>query len=198
MGLSIDQDISGTGGPWTPDLVGGEFARIGACGKSFGRGIFRFHDSTSGPVGQQAVETARPDLAGQVAVFAFDWLARQYCVVGAVATPSGRDEVVVIDPFDLSIQPVVHHGEFLGFLSSPLMVELVGPELFETWLSATELLSLRFDRCAAATVPAFLGGRLEVSNLEESDIDVYWTVTVQAFLATQHLPDGSSVTGFNP
>lgn len=38
----------------------------------------------------------------------------------------------------------------------------------------------KYNQCVGYKVPPFLGGKAEVSNLELSDLDVYWTVLGQA------------------
>lgn len=196
MGLSIDQDIAGTGGEWTPPLVQDAFSRIGACGKSFGRGIFKFHDSVSGPAAADLLPEAFPRLAGGCDPFAFDWLGRQYAVIAPTMTPSGAAEVVVLDAFDMTVTPVVQHGEFLGFLSSPLMLELVDAQLFAEWLAASGRSEVGFDRCASAIHPGFLGGVREVQNLEDADIEVYWSVMIRAFKAAGALQPGERLARF--
>lgn len=192
MGLAIDPDIKGTGESWTPPLVGDTYARIQACGKSFARGIFKFHDSVSGPKATAFVNDAF-DFNGTVDPFAFDWLGRQYCVIDATMGKSGEPEVALIDPFDMSPEPLVQRGEFLGFLSSPVMLELVEQPLFEQWLATAKVEPVPFDQCAGAIKPAFLGGERIVANLEPSDIEVYWAVMTQAAMAAVPLAEGEKL-----
>ncbi|WP_367337189.1 hypothetical protein [Phycicoccus sp.] len=192
MGLAIDPDIKGSGGPWAPPLVGDTYARIQACGTSFERGIFKFHDSVSGPRAEAFLK-ATLDFDGPVEPFAFDWLGRQYCVLAASLGKSGQPEVALIDPFDMSAEPLVLRGEFLGFLSSPVMLEVIEQPLFQRWLDAAGVASVGFDQCAGAIQPAFLGGVRAVGNLELSDIEVYWAVMRQAALAAAPLADGEKL-----
>lgn len=192
MGLAIDPDINGTGEPWTPPLVGDAYARIQACGKSFTRGIFKFHDSVSGTKATEFINDAF-DFGEKVEPFAFDWLGRQYCVIDASMGTSGEPEVALIDPFDMSIKPLVQKGEFLGLLSSPVMLELVEQPLFEQWLTSAKINSVVFDQCAGAIQPAFLGGERTVENLELSGIEVYWAVMTQAAAAAAPLAEGEKL-----
>lgn len=190
MGLSIDPDIVGTAGNWTPPPIGDAFARAGACGKSFGRGVFKFHDMESGHASTVTVSAVFPQLAGATAAFAVDWLGVQYCVVAATHTQSGQDEVVALDPFDLSVIPLVQHGEFLGFLSSPVMVEQVQASLFAEWLAASGNDHVGWGRCAGVLQPAFLGGERTVATLEEQDLEVYWEITRRTAAAAAPLREG--------
>lgn len=192
MGLRIDPDIRGAGGPWTPPLVGDSYARIHACGASFARGIFKFHDSVSGQTATEFLNDAF-DFDGTVEPFAFDWLGRQYCVTDATLEKSGEPEVALIDPFDMSLEPLVPKGEFLGLLSTPVMLDLVETPLFAQWLAAAGVESVPFDQCAGAIQPAFLGGERTLTNLELSDIEVYWAIMTQAALAAAPLADGETL-----
>lgn len=193
MGLSIDPDIAGAGGNWIAPPIGDAFAAIGACGKSFGRGIFKFHDTESGHASTAAVSAVFPHLAGAVGAFAVDWLGVQYCVIAATHTPSGHAEVVALDPFDLSTTPIVEHGEFLGFLSSPMMLEQVQATLFDAWLAASGNDHVGWDRCAGVLQPAFLGGERTVATLEEQDLAVYWEITRQTADAAAPLREGEAL-----
>lgn len=192
MGLAIDPDITGTGESWTPPLVGDDYARIQACGKSFARGIFKFHDSVSGPKATEFLNDAF-DFGDKVEPFAFDWLGRQYCVIDASMGKSGEPEVALIDPFDMSLEPLVQKGEFLGFLSSPVMLELVEQPLFEQWLTSAKINSVVFDQCAGAIKPAFLGGERTIDNLKLSDVEVYWAVMTQAAMVAAPLGEGEKL-----
>lgn len=196
MGLAIDQDIVGSADPWTPPPLGDSFSRIGACGKSFGRGIFKFHDEPAGSTGTAAIREAFPGQGDAAVAFAVDWLGVQYAVVAGTHTSTGMDEVVAFDPFDMSIVPIVQHGEFLGFLSSPLMLEQVRVDLFADWQTASGSTSVGWNRCASAVQPAFLGGRREISNLEESDVAVYWDIMTRAAHQAAGLRDGERLDRF--
>ena len=50
-------------------------------------------------------------------------------------------------------------------------------------------------RCVGYRVPLFLGGADEVTNLELSDLDVYWSLTGQLRPQAQGLQPGTTITG---
>jgi len=193
VGLSIDPDLTGTGEPWSPPRVGSEYVRIGACGRSFGRGLLRFHDAASGPVAQDLVHEAFPHLAGHVDVLAFDWLGRQFAVTDATASTVGEPEVVVLDPASMSGEGMVAPDQFLRALQSPVMLEVLHADLFERWRAATGYTGLDFDRCVGLKVPLFLSGTLTLDNLQESDLSVYWSISTQLWKQTRDLPEGTEV-----
>lgn len=184
--------------PWIPVLVGDRFASQQLCGRSFNRGLLRFHDSRSGPIGQELVEKAfRPRHGLQAHVFAYDWLARQFAVTssltsdGAVDRAGASRTVVVLDPFDMSITPWVDADQFEKALGVPLAQEQLHPTLFESWRLDAGVDRLTLDHCAGATVPAFYGGKRELSNLRHDDIDVFLTFTLQLWAYWRSRPPGS-------
>jgi hypothetical protein len=193
VGLSIDPDLTGTGAPWTPPLVGSQYAQIGACGRSFGRGLFRFHDGTSGPVAQDLVHEAFPDLAGHADVLAFDWLGRQFAVTDAAGATGGEPEAVILDPAAMSREGIVASDQFLRAFQSPVMLEALHADLFERWRASVGCTGLDFDRCVGLKVPLFLSGTLTLDNLEESDLSVYWSICTQLWQQAKDLPAGTAI-----
>jgi hypothetical protein len=194
VGLSVDPDLTGTGSPWAPPRVGSEYVRIKACGRSFGRGLFRFHDGVSGPLAQQLVHDAYPELAGLADVFAFDWLGRQFAVADATLSSEGGAEVVILDPADMSREPIIEPANFLRAFQSPVMLEALERDLFERWRAHSGSAGLDFDRCVGLTQPLFLGGDLALDNLAESDIQVYWSIATQLWVQTKDLPPGTPLS----
>jgi hypothetical protein len=193
MGLTVDSDLSGSGRPWAPPLVGSEFARIGACGRSFGRGVFRFHDAESGPIAKGFISAAFPDLMAHVDPLAFDWLGRQFVVSDETSSEVGEPEVMLLNVASMTREGMVAPGEFMQALQTPLMLEVLHTDLFDQWRSETGSAGLDFDRCAGLKVPAFLSGTTTLDNLEESDIEVYWSLCSQLWKKVKGLPEGSRV-----
>ncbi|GAB2637144.1 hypothetical protein GCM10027169_01430 [Gordonia jinhuaensis] len=197
MTLEFHRPESGRGAPWTPPLVGPVFADQGLCGVSASAGLFRMHDGESGPIAQRFVDAVYPRTRSLHAdVFGFDWRARQFAVTrdlghdDTVADSAGT--VVVLDPFDVSITPWTTLEQFEQALSLPVAEEFLGPALFTSWRSAKDVSSLDLDHCAGASVPAFYGGQLDVSNLDYNDVDVYLTFIATLWLKSQNLPADST------
>lgn len=182
--LALDLDIMGTGEAWAPPMRGDTYVRLKACGASFSRGAFRFHDSVSGPKAATFLNDTF-DFGDKLEPFAFDWLGRQYCVIDASISISGEQEAVLVDPFDMSIESLRQKDDFDRFLITPDMLELVEEPLFKQWRAAAKIESLPFDQCAGAIKSAFLGGERTVDNLELSDIEVYWAVMTQVAVAAR-------------
>lgn len=184
MEFAFDSPVRASG-EWCPDLVGRLFADQGLCGRSVNRGLLRFHDAATAPVGQEAVN-AMFRTRGLVAdVFAFDWLARQFAVTNRLTFEGMPDKsetartVVVLDPFDGSVTPWVEVASFDRALGTSMAQEFLRPELFDEWLTSIGSTQLEFDWCAGAKVPAFYGGERTVSNLSAELVEVYLSFTRQ-------------------
>ena len=50
---------------------------------------------------------------------------------------------------------------------------------------------LRFDHCIGFVKPLYLGGKDELSNLEDWDMEVYWELNYQIYLKTRNLKLGA-------
>lgn len=67
-------------------------------------------------------------------------------------------------------------------------------QFFAEWRTVHDF-ELAFDQCAGYKVPLFLSGEYEVTNLEVTDIEVYWGLTGQLRVATRHLAPGTRISG---
>ena len=49
---------------------------------------------------------------------------------------------------------------------------------FNQWLEKNNNKIIKYGECVGLKVPLFLGGKDELDNLEEIDMEVYWTMTL--------------------
>lgn len=63
---------------------------------------------------------------------------------------------------------------------------------FKSWLGSGGK-SPAYDQCVGYKIPLYLGGNDEVTNLEISDFDVYWTLSAQLLTNARDLPAGTKV-----
>ena len=67
---------------------------------------------------------------------------------------------------------------------------------FHDWINAyAPELPLDMRECVGYRVPLFLGGTDDVSNLERSDLAVYWSLCGQLRTRTVELPPGTAIHG---
>ena len=150
------------------------------AGSSFSGGLYRVHDSASGPRAASSIVEMFPDFKGRVSPFAYDWLGRQFCL------DFGRLDMN--EPLSMLFEPGTgqaleipatfvdfHNEEIVDYSDAALALPF-----FEKWSSANpEELPLNVDECVAYKVPLFLGGRDEIENLEIMDMDIYWSINAQ-------------------
>lgn len=173
----FDRDSHDSAGDWDPPLAGGLVLGRGWCGASFGGGLIRFHDNASGPVAAANIESAFGLSTDRVGWVAFDWLGRQF---GFMAPDASDARAVVVA--DVGMGQVVGMGtavEFLDGVASGAIGDNLNHESFEAFRQFAKVPPLTFDQCVGFKVPPFLGGSTAQSNLEVSDVDVYWTLIGQ-------------------
>lgn len=78
--------------------VGGyvEFADEFA-GATFAGGLYRIHDSVTGPKAKAWLQEAFPEFAGRATPFAYDWLGRQFAVDRA-RLADGQPLMLLLEP----------------------------------------------------------------------------------------------------
>ena len=158
----------------------------GYSGATFNRGLYRLHTQGSGTKADIAIRETYPEFLGWIHSFGFDWLGRQFAVLDRRRDDAGRLLVMMFEPgtgYALEIPAtfaVFHNRELLEQTDAAL-----ASEWFADWAGANpDELPLSHDTCAGYRVPLFLGGKDDSSNLEVSDIDVYWSIVGQLRLTT--------------
>lgn len=163
--------------PGGPRQALGTFA-----GTSFDGGLYRLHTAASAATVDELVFAAYPDFEGRIACFGMDWLGRQFSLDPARGT-SSDPEVLLYDigAGEALEVPVTfsrfHDEELVNFADAALAAGF-----FAHWRNANPD-PLDFNHCAGYTVPLFLGGADDLTNLELADLDVYWTLTGQLRVA---------------
>jgi len=186
--------------PWEhPNLLAAagyrEFA-VEFAGTTFGDGLYRVHDATSGPSALEYLQTAFPDLAPRLTPFAFDWLGTQFALdTGRVH--EGQPQVMMLEPGTGQALEVPVSFESFHSETIPLSPDAaLGLGFFEQWASSDpEGLPLAFTDCVGYRIPLFLGGGDSLANLEKTDIDVYWTIAAELIRAVRELPEGAPFAG---
>ena len=80
-----------------------------------------------------------------------------------------------------------HEQELVDYADAALAVSFA-----EEWTSTGQRMPGP-DECVGYRVPLFLGGRDDVTNLELTDAEVYWSVTGQLVRQVQNLPPGTPI-----
>lgn len=145
-------------------------------GKQFGKGIFRSFSSDNLFEWENIVTDAYPEFKGGFKLFGYDWLGRCF---GIDLREKNKGKVLM---FEIGTDDVLEIPcSFEEFLNEeiPLYSEAcLAEQFFCEWLSHSKI-EIKYGRCAAYKIPLFLGGEDVVTNLEDSDMEVYWGVIAQ-------------------
>jgi len=163
------------------------------AGATFDQGLYRIHDSLTGPKGMRWIAETFPDFVERAHPFGYDWLGRQFALDSG-RSPEGEPLVLLLEPGTgeaLEIDLTLHEfHEQLYDIREPAL----GMSAFNRWAEQhIELLPLARTECVGYGIPLFLGGKDSLQNLELIDIDVYWSVCGQLRQGIRQLPAGTSV-----
>lgn len=165
-----------------------------AGGRSFADGLYRIHTKASASASDALVRHAFPEFAGRLSCFGYDWLGRQF----ATDTKRGeRDdpEIMLCEPgtgeaFEIPVPfSLFHDTELVDYTEDALALSF-----FHQWRQAGGG-APSVTECVGFKRPLFLGGSDIVSNMELSDLDVYWTIMGQLRRQAQGLPEGTRIAG---
>lgn len=143
-------------------------------GASFKNGLYRIHNIDEIPRWTAIVENAFPKYKGNILVFGYDWLGRQFAqnkqTGNILLFEPGTGEVLSI-PADF----VAFHDEEIAEYSE----DSLASAFFEEWYGSASGSEIPHDKCVGYKVPLFLNGEDNITNLEISDMEVYWDLMGQ-------------------
>ncbi|MFF1254966.1 T6SS immunity protein Tdi1 domain-containing protein [Pseudarthrobacter sp. NPDC058329] len=162
-------------------------------GTTFDGGLYRVHSAASSREASEAAAYAFPALKTAWVCFGFDWLGRQFALDFHRGSPE-NPEVVLLEPgTGEALEVPVAFSDFHDYGLSRYRDSCLLPDFFRNW-RASGGQEPKFNQCIGYKTPLFLGGSDDESNLELTDIDVYWSITGQLIVATRDLPDGASIS----
>ena len=145
-------------------------------GKSFGRGVFNSFSKKNIGKWTDIVSEAFPDFKNLFLLFGYDWLGRCFGVDlrnnsygNILMFEIGTDDILEI-PCALD----VFLNEEIPLYSDACLAM----PFFEEWMDFFGK-QIEYGRCAGYKIPLFLGGEDSVNNLEDNDMEVYWSVITQ-------------------
>lgn len=162
-------EISGSSDPYREFIL-----QLG--GKSFGKGLFCSFSKEDVRTWTENVSKAFPEFDGKVLPFGYDWLGRCFGIDLRVGS-YGKVLMFEIGTLDVLEIPC----SFLEFLNKEIPKysnECLAENYYKQWMDYTEKV-IKYGRCAGYKIPLFLGGEDTIENLEDNDLDVYWSVLTQ-------------------
>lgn len=162
-------------------------------GGSFNQGLYRVIRASDAGAWNARVAVAFPDFASRITCFGFDWLGRVFAV-DPKRVEDGQPGVVMFEPgtgeaLEVPCNIASFHDEELIEYSDAALAS----DFHQRWLKSGGG-APQYDQCVGYKKPLFLGGADEVSNLELSDIDVYWHVMGQLITKAKGLPPGTPIS----
>lgn len=145
-------------------------------GEQFGNGLFTFFREDDIDVWHKNVIGSFSMFGESLSLFGHDWQGNCF---GIIQDEKKSDEVIL---FEVGTGEVLSMGcSFEDFINNEIRINsdacLASP-FYEKWLKNGGSTS-KYGRCIGYKVPLFMGGEDNITNLEESDMDVYWSVLSQ-------------------
>lgn len=158
-------------------------------GATFDRGLFRIHSKGSFYYWTKLCFEYFKKYKGTSYVFGFDWVGRHF----ALTEKANKSIILLLDPATAEVfelQASIEHFFNISLVrgKEDLLEEKKFQEIREKMAE-----DLRFDHCIGFVKPLFLGGKDEDSNLENSDMEVYWDLNYQVYCKIKNLPGGTSL-----
>ena len=159
---------------YSGDLYNDFILRLG--GKRFGNGVFNSFSNDNLSKWTEIVSEAYPEFKNLFKLFGYDWLGRCFGIDLRKNT-SGNILMFEIGTSDVLEIPCT----FKKFLDEeiPLYSDACLAESFFNEWSKYSGETIEYGRCAGYKIPLFLGGEDTVTNLENSDMEVYWSIISQ-------------------
>ncbi|MFB2597471.1 T6SS immunity protein Tdi1 domain-containing protein [Herbiconiux sp. P17] len=195
----LDADVDHGGPAYAPRHFTDEFAKAGYSGRSFNKGLLRFHDAHSGPEFLEHIRVAFPSIADpHASAIAFDWMGRQIVCARTKKRFGWTDARLLLADVDFaqldelgdpdSLSRVLSNGQYRHALAEPQ---------FESWREATGTAALAFDECVEYTIPPFIGGAQTQENMAVMNTSVHWGIVSQLVAKTRGLAPGTPLGPFS-
>lgn len=159
---------------YSEDLYNDFIMQLG--GKSFGNGLFNSFSKDNVSKWTEIVSEAYPDFKNLFKIFGYDWLGRCF---GIDLRKNTYGNILM---FEIGTNDVLEIPcSFEIFLNEeiPLYTDAcLAKSFFDEWTKYSNK-EIIYGRCASYKVPLFLGGEDSIKNLEDSDMEVYWSVITQ-------------------
>jgi Domain of unknown function (DUF1851) len=164
--------------PFAQEQLDQVFESLG--GVCLNEGLYRVHTAESALVWSRLIADGFPAFQDRAIPFGFDWLGRQFAVDRDRTTPSGH-LCLLLEPgtgqaLELPFTAVeLHQDGLIDLTDAALAVDF-----YLRWRhDADDADPLRAAECIGYRIPLFLGGADDPSNLERTDMAVYWSLVAQ-------------------
>ena len=165
----------------------------GFGGTQFAKGLFTIIDKKAIKEWENRVFGMFPSFKETVKVFAYDWRGRCFSID---VSNDLNSHVIMFDPGTVkSYEIPLNLLDFLNIAVPGATKECLDSDLFVKWYKKEKSVLLK-SQCVGFKTPLFLGGEDKLSNIEVSDIDVYWYLMTQIYEQVQSLEEGTVIGSF--
>ncbi|MFI9485376.1 T6SS immunity protein Tdi1 domain-containing protein [Promicromonospora sp. NPDC052451] len=161
-------------------------------GTTIRSGLYRIHTPTSAARADALVRAAYPEFTTTISCFGHDWLGRQFSL-DARNGPAREPTVLMFEVgTGGALEIPVPFSDFhdIELVDYPNAALAAG--FFDTWLESGQP-SPSPDQCIGYRIPLFLGGEDDITNLEVTDLDVYWSTFGQIRVGLSSTSDRTAV-----
>ena len=142
-------------------------------GMEFGDGIFRLFNKKDLYKWSEIVTESYPEFKNKFDLFGYDWLGRCFGI-------DLRDRNILM--FEIGTGEVLNIPcDILEFLNVEIPIyndACLASTFYKEWIEYYGK-KVKLNDCIGYKIPLFLGGEDGISNLEEIDMEVYWSITGQ-------------------
>ncbi|RVD58572.1 DUF1851 domain-containing protein [Mesorhizobium sp. M2D.F.Ca.ET.185.01.1.1] len=162
-------------------------------GSSFKQGLYRIIRGQDIPVWNARINLGFPETNGRVACFGYDWQGSAFAIDNQ-RLEQGQPGVVLFEPGTAKALEIPANIETFH---EALVIEnpdaaLAANIYAEDWLPSGGA-QPAYDQCVGYKKPLFLGGEDDISNMEITDLEVYWHIMGQVIAKVKGLPPGTPV-----
>lgn len=141
-------------------------------GKTFLNGLYTIFKKEDIQKWNDIIGNYFPNYKNTFEVLSYDWLGRIYVI------DNNTKMIKLFDPeeykcYATDMDITVFHEEIVNDPDGILSINY-----FNNWFEENKHKVIKYGNCVGFKVPLSLGGKDELDNLEEIDMDVYWTITL--------------------
>ena len=145
-------------------------------GRQFGNGLLTAFLNGDINKWHANVYNAFPITQGEFILFGHDWLGN---CLGIATDGQDKGNVVI---FEIGTGEILSTGyDFQTFLNNEVPNNSnasLSSTFYREWLNRKGA-PVKYGRCIGYKIPLFMGGKDDITNLEDSDMDVYWNIISQ-------------------
>jgi hypothetical protein len=161
-------------------------------GMSFQDGLYRVIRPRDLSEWNLRIAAAFPKFKENVVCFGYDWLGTVFAADSRKIV-DGRPGIIMFEPGTGKALNVPANVKNFHDIGLKIFGEAALASSFhQKWLSSGGSIPT-YDQCVGYKKPLLLGGKDNISNLEISDVDVYWHLMSQIIKKVQGLPIGTRI-----